>query len=336
MARKRLTAANPMFLDETPAEIKSSPGGGLSPPIAQVAGSAAEAAALDELTAELSAMRADGRLLMDIPLSQVDMAYMIRDRMVVDADDLEELRTSLLARGQRSAVELVRLDADGQVRYGLVSGWRRMMALKSLYAETKDERFSVVRAIVRDPETARGAYISMVEENEIRIGLSFFERAHLVAEAVRAGIFETDKQALLNLFANVSRAKRSKIRSFTILVRTIGPDLRFPGAISERLGLQLVMGMRLDPDLQTRIQHELQQAQADTAEQELAILQKAAEAATRPKPEKVSRAKPLQEVLSDGTSLTLKGEGRTARIEIKGARVSGEMLQTLKHLLSQS
>ena len=50
----------------------------------------------------------------------------------------------------------------------------------------------------------------MVEENEIRVGLSYYERARIVAKAVAQGVFETEKQALQRLFHTASRPKRSK------------------------------------------------------------------------------------------------------------------------------
>jgi hypothetical protein len=39
------------------------------------------------------------------------------------------------------------------------------------------------------------AYLAMVEENEIRVGLSFYERARIVARAAEAGVFERHRGA---------------------------------------------------------------------------------------------------------------------------------------------
>ena len=102
----------------------------------------------------------------------------------------------------------------GALPYGLISGWRRLAALKALHAETGEARFATVQALVRRPETAADAYVNMVEENEIRLGLSHYERARVAALATERGIFESEKKALLALFATASRAKRSRIRAF--------------------------------------------------------------------------------------------------------------------------
>ena len=96
-----------------------------------------------------------------------------------------------------------------------------------------------VLALLRHPSEASEAYLAMVEENEIRVGLSYFERARIATKATDQGVYDSDKAALLSLFAAASRAKRSKIRSFLSVVRQLDGVLRFPQALGERLGLQL-------------------------------------------------------------------------------------------------
>ena len=102
----------------------------------------------------------------------------------------------------------------GALPYGLISGWRRLQALKALHAETGEPRFATVQALVRRPETAADAYVTMVEENEIRLGLSHYERARVAALATARGVFPTEDDALRALFATASRPKRSRIRAF--------------------------------------------------------------------------------------------------------------------------
>jgi ParB family chromosome partitioning protein len=48
-----------------------------------------------------------------------------------------------------------------------------------------------VLALIRRPETSADAYLAMVEENEIRAGISFYERARLAAEAAKLGSIPT-------------------------------------------------------------------------------------------------------------------------------------------------
>ena len=47
----------------------------------------------------------------------------------------------------------------------------------------------------------------MVDENEIRAGLSFYERGRIVAKATDAGVYTSDKTALAALFHASPRAK---------------------------------------------------------------------------------------------------------------------------------
>ena len=132
----------------------------------------------------------------------------------------------------------------GALPYGLLSGWRRLAALKALHAETGDPRFATVQALVRRPETAADAYVAMVEENEIRLGLSQYERARVAARAAARGVFADEEAALRALFATASRPKRSRIRAFVALYHGLDAALSFPAAIPERLGLALVERLR--------------------------------------------------------------------------------------------
>ena len=132
----------------------------------------------------------------------------------------------------------------GALPYGLISGWRRLQALKALHAATGEPRFATVQALVRRPETAADAYVTMVEENEIRLGLSHYERARVAALATARGVFPTEDDALRALFATASRPKRSRIRAFLEIFHALDGCLRFPAHLPERLGLALVERLR--------------------------------------------------------------------------------------------
>lgn len=222
---------------------------GVAPaPISREAADAAAMAALRELAEEVSNARAEGRFVQALPLDQVDEGWLVRDRVTVDAEALSGLTESLRSHGQRTAIEVVDHGVGAAPRYGLISGWRRLSALRALHAETGEARFATVLAVLRRPETAGDAYVAMVEENEIRAGLSYYERARIAAKAVEAGVFPTPKLALQRLYANASRARRSKIGSFLSLYSALGDALRFPEAIPERLGLALAMRVEAEPD----------------------------------------------------------------------------------------
>lgn len=258
--RKRLTPPEARRLDQpgaaghgasdagAPAAGAVFPPALAAAPISRVTGEAAAAAALHEVAGELMAARNEGRLVLRLPLGQIAEGWLVRDRIGIDTEELESLMTSLRNHGQRTPVEVVELAADpaGGARYGLISGWRRVTALRRLQAETGDPRFASVLAVPRRPDSAGDAYVAMVEENEIRLGLSYFERARIAAKAVEAGVFPTEKIALQRLFASASRARRSKIGSFLTVYHRLGDHLRFPEALPERLGLALARALERD------------------------------------------------------------------------------------------
>ena len=283
--RKRLTPANPLFLDDTPPAAPAM----RAAPIADVAREAASSAAAEELAQTLTQAREQGRMVVSVPLEQIALDHLVRDRIAVDAEEMAALKSSIAARGQQTPVELVALgaapssskavgqplpsssEAVGQ-QYGLISGWRRIMALTALRDETGDARFGQVLALLRQPGDVAQAYQAMVEENEIRASLSHYERARIVAKAVEQGVFETERTALQTLFEAASRARRSKIGSFLSVVAELDGMLGFPAAMSERQGLALARGFDGDDSLGPRLRHALRKHRPDTPEAEQALI----------------------------------------------------------------
>lgn len=246
-------------------------------PIARVAGDAAQAAALAEVAGALADARAEGRLVQRLPLEAIEADHLVRDRIGTDEEELHHLMVSLSAHGQRSAIEVTDLGAG---RFGLISGWRRLTALSRLRQTTGEARFATVLALVRRPDSAAAAYVAMVEENEVRLGLSYYERARIAGKAVDLGVFETEKAALQQLFAAASRPRRSKIGSFLTIYRALDPVLRFPAAIPERLGLALAKLIETEPGRAGTLRAALAARPARHAIDELALLSEAVEAAT--------------------------------------------------------
>lgn len=216
-----------------------------APPIARVAAETAAEAALAELSQAMAQARAEGRLVQALPLAAVEPDHLLRDRIATDEEELAHLIASIRDHGQRNPIEVTEL-APG--RYGLISGWRRLKALARLQAETGEARFGSVLALLRRPETAAAAYVAMIEENEVRQGLSYYERARVAARAADLGVFADEKQALQRLFSAASRARRSKIGSFVTLYRALDAGLCFPSAIPERLGLALAQRIAAAPE----------------------------------------------------------------------------------------
>jgi len=275
--RKRLTPPNPGYLDATPApEAKSM---FAAAPIADVAREAASSAALDEMAETLSRARTEGRMVLSLPLADIQLDYLVRDRTLVDDAEMTALMDSLRARGQQTPVDVTDL---GGGRYGLISGWRRCQALARLAQETGEDRFGTVLALLRRPEDASDAYLAMVEENEIRVGLSYFERARIVAKAAENGVYASEKAALAALFASASRPKRSKIGSFLTLVAQLDGVLRFPEAIGERSGLALARALEDDPGLAARLRSALESSPPADAAAEQALIDAALKAPAEP------------------------------------------------------
>lgn len=336
--RRRLIQAQPGYLGPAAAiapETKSALG---APPIAQVSGQAAEAAALREVTEGLAQARATGRMVVDVPLGEVAPGYLARDRVSIDADEIGALKASIRSHGQRTPAEITPLQADGEGRaddggvtpytWGLIAGWRRLRALAELYDETGDARFSTLRALVRPPEEAAASYVAMVEENEIRVGLSYYERARVVAEAAARGVFPDQSAALRTLFATASRAKRSKIGSFIDIHEALGDLLTYPAEIPERLGLALVS--RLRHGEKTRMRAALTAERPGSAAAELALLERLA----KPAHGTVSQAKPAAERLREGVAMRILRRGDRSEIVLSGAGVNDRLAARLRAALA--
>lgn len=269
--RRRLPPPNPTYLDTPPLETKPMFSTSSAAPIADVARDASSTAALSELSDSLARAREEGRMIVDLPLNQIVMDHLVRDRVVVDETEMQTLKTSLRSRGQQTPIEVMLL-SDG--RYGLISGWRRCRALAEIAEEDRNYAPTVL-ALLRRPEAASDAYLAMVEENEIRVDLSYFERARIVVKAVEEGVYSTERLALQMLFRSASRAKRSKIGSFLPVVRALDGAVRFPQALSERLGLGLSQALNDDSGFADRLTARLASAEIDSPEAETALITKA-------------------------------------------------------------
>lgn len=320
--RKRLSPANPLFLDDETAPVMAPPLAMKRAPIAEVASETSAVAAMTKLSQEMADAREQGRMVIDLRLDQVRLDYLMRDRLVTDEAEMEALMASIRDSGQKTPID-VALIAPGQ--YGLISGWRRCEAIRRLIAA--GEMANTVKALLRLPESMSDSYLSMVEENEIRVGLSYYERARIVAKVVEHRVFETHKAALLTLFRSASRAKRSKIRSFLILVETLDAGLKFPHAIGERLGLQLAKRLETDPAFATQMAAHLQKTPAPDSDAELSSLNTALGTILPKKQRTASKPDLAQYYVRPGLKVRLSGaEGP---VELSGPAMTQELRQRL-------
>lgn len=228
-----------------------------APPIGKVAGAAAQSIedemlrlrqqneTLHSETEAFTQARAAGLVVQLIALDDVEAHAVARDRRALDRDceAWGELKSSLAARGQQTPIEISgRSSLSG--KYNLISGYRRLAALKELFEETADQKFSTVKALVTGPKEKVDAMVAMIEENEIRQDISFYERGRICCLAVEQGVCETIDDAIQALFASSSRNRRYKIRNFTVVHNQLGSVLDYPEHIGERLGARLAQTLK--------------------------------------------------------------------------------------------
>lgn len=82
-----------------------------------------------------------GLVIRELPLEDIEADAMVRDRMSLNAEEMDELQASIAAHGLRLPVEVFEFAVAGQggagqngARYGLLSGYRRLRAVQSLAA----------------------------------------------------------------------------------------------------------------------------------------------------------------------------------------------------------
>ena len=194
----------------------------------------------------------EGRILVSIPLTEISTDDLPRDRLELEAvatsDEMEELKASIRARGQREPVEVYR---DGSGAFQLKSGWRRLNALRQLHDETGDVAYEVVKARVAESgEDRLTMYIDMAEENIIREDLTFAEMAQLAITASKDAAFEQDDAGKMvgDLYRSVHKVKRSYIRSFVLLIEALGETLQWPKDVARNVGVEAARIIKADPD----------------------------------------------------------------------------------------
>jgi ParB family chromosome partitioning protein len=174
-----------------------------------------------------------------IPLAEIDDEAMPRDRTGLDPEALAELQSSIVTSGLRMPVELFPLAEPVEGRlYGIVSGFRRVAVFRAL-AEYGLEGYDTIPAFLRQPRDAGHAFISMVEENEIRAPLSPWERGRIALVAARAQVFPSVDDAIDALYPAANAVKRARLRATVLVVELLEHTLTTPESLSERCILRI-------------------------------------------------------------------------------------------------
>ncbi len=358
--RKQLEVPSPEALKEMEqgfARETSAPG--LRPPIADVVADAAirstplpqadrEELARDKADAE-RLREADGKGLIarEIPIHEITADALTRDRMAMDEDELTELCTSISANGLRLPIEVFEpSNPDTAGKFALISGFRRLAAYRRLNTLTAGEKYQTIPCFIRQPGSIADTLVAMVEENEIRTGLSQYERGRVAAIAVHEGVFATIEDAVKTLFGSASKAKRSKVKSFALVHEELGDMLSHATHLSERQCLRLAAALRAGQGGEIRVA--LDDHVTDTPEAEWAVLEplvtKAEGIAPDPsrggRPRKEAKTREGREVpLANGISIQRIDRADGYAIQFHGANVNSELVDQvmdhIRHLLEK-
>jgi len=168
-----------------------------------------------------------------IPLADIDEHALPRDRSVIDPAALDELTASIRAHGLRLPVELYATEGG----YGLVSGYRRVMAYRTL-EDRHGAAFATIPALIRPSENQIDGFARVVEENDIRQGLTPWDRGRTLVAARDMGL-DTLDAALAKLYPAAARRKRSRLRMLAEVVDAMDGWLDTPEDWSENRLLRL-------------------------------------------------------------------------------------------------
>lgn len=180
-----------------------------------------------------------------LPLTSIDTKALPRDRARMDETALAELTASIRDTGLRTPVEVFALpNADpAGLCWGLISGHRRLTALTRLAAEDPS-RWAEAPCLVRRPDSRGQALRLMVEENDIRAGLTPWEQGRITVRCRDTGEVETLDAAIALLYPAASRQRRARLRGFAHVVDELDGYLAEPHSLSSNRMERLAAGLR--------------------------------------------------------------------------------------------
>ena len=184
--------------------------------------------------------------VLNLPVDEVD--FFDANPRTLPNPKYDDIRASIRAVGQKSVV-VVSIDPETG-RYVLVEGGNtRLRILRELYAETKDKRFAVIRAVYQrwGSDHRTGSLIAHLIENELHGSMSFIERAtarlELKAEwEEEEGHPLTDAELVERLRTFGLPAERKRMNLMRYAVADLMPYL--PNALRAGMGRPMVARLR--------------------------------------------------------------------------------------------
>ncbi len=210
--------------------------------------------------------------LLDLALTQIDADALPRDRCASDPAAAEELWRSILKSGLRQPVEVFEnRGPHAAAPYALISGHRRLAAVRHLHEVMGLPAFATIPAFVRAPATLPAALMAMVEENDIRAELSPWEKGRICVTTRDQGHFPTIDAAIAALYPNAAPTRRSRLRALALLADELDGHLTAPETLSQNQALRLAAALR--SGFSDLIRHALATAQAKSGPEQWALLQ---------------------------------------------------------------
>ena len=208
-----------------------------------------------------------------IPLAAIDADALPRDRTTLEPAAMAELQTSIATEGLRQPIEVWRLSTptpEGHL-YGLISGLRRLTAMRTLASLRRDGSITTIDAFLRTPKDIPAALTAMIAENEVRADPSPWDKGRILTEVVAEGHFPTLDAATAALHPHASRQKRARLRACAAVVVELEGLITTPERLNENRLLRLAASLR--GGFTDLIQHILSENRSQSLETQWSALQ---------------------------------------------------------------
>ncbi|MEM7438834.1 MAG: hypothetical protein AAF393_04485 [Pseudomonadota bacterium] len=92
----------------------------------------------------MARQRSVGGKILDFAVEENSISHLVTDRDVLESNGMLVFGKSIFAHCQRIPTDMTELLAELGAFYGLISGWRRILAYTGLRKYTKDARIDSV------------------------------------------------------------------------------------------------------------------------------------------------------------------------------------------------